>query len=63
MKFPGVVTELQNALACAARIFELIEETPADSATHPTLLALQRAEGRVTLGKRLRFRIRPDRNR
>ena len=24
----GVVTELQNALACAARIFELIEETP-----------------------------------
>ena len=24
----GVVTELQNALACADRIFELIEETP-----------------------------------
>ena len=24
----GVVTELQNALACAARIFELIEEKP-----------------------------------
>ncbi|MDO4454939.1 MAG: ABC transporter ATP-binding protein [Eubacteriales bacterium] len=24
----GVVTEMQNALACAARIFELIEETP-----------------------------------
>lgn len=24
----GVVTELQNALACAARIFKLIEETP-----------------------------------
>ena len=24
----GVVTELQNALACAARIFQLIEETP-----------------------------------
>lgn len=24
----GVVTELQNALACAARIFELIEEEP-----------------------------------
>jgi ATP-binding cassette subfamily B protein len=24
----GVVTELQNALACAARIFELIDETP-----------------------------------
>ena len=24
----GVITELQNALACAARIFELIEDTP-----------------------------------
>ena len=24
----GVITELQNALACAARLFELIEETP-----------------------------------
>jgi len=24
----GVITEMQNALACAARIFELIEETP-----------------------------------
>ncbi len=24
----GVVTELQNALACAARVFDLIEETP-----------------------------------
>ena len=24
----GVVTELQNALACAARVFELIDETP-----------------------------------
>ena len=24
----GVVTELQNALACAARVLELIEETP-----------------------------------
>lgn len=24
----GVITELQNAVACAARIFELIEETP-----------------------------------
>ena len=24
----GVVTELQNALACAARVFELIDEKP-----------------------------------
>lgn len=27
----GVVTELQNALACAARLFELIDEQPEDS--------------------------------
>ncbi len=27
----GVVTELQNALACAARIFELMDETPESS--------------------------------
>ena len=27
----GVVTELQNALACAARIFELIDEKPEES--------------------------------
>ena len=27
-KISGVITELQHALACAARIFELIEETP-----------------------------------
>lgn len=36
----GVVTELQNALACAARIFELIDETPQtpdESATLPAV--------------------------
>lgn len=27
----GVVTELQNALACAARLFELIDEQPEES--------------------------------
>ena len=44
----GVVTELQNALACAARIFELIEEEPqipeAESA-----FTLQQVDGTVTL--------------
>ncbi|MCI9488014.1 MAG: ABC transporter ATP-binding protein [Lachnospiraceae bacterium] len=44
----GVVTELQNALACAARIFELIEEEPqvpdrADAGT------LGKAEGNVAV--------------
>ena len=44
----GVVTELQNALACAGRILELIEETPqveedADAVT------LDHAKGNVTL--------------
>lgn len=44
----GVITELQNALACAARIFELIEEKPqaADSADAVTL---KQVEGRVDL--------------
>ena len=44
----GVVTELQNALACASRLFELIEEEPqipdADDAK-----VLENAEGRITL--------------
>ena len=44
----GVVTELQNALACAARIFELIDETPQvpDSADARVLTD---AEGNVSL--------------
>jgi len=44
----GVITELQNALACAARIFELIEEEPqAPDSKHA--LVLQQAEGTVDL--------------
>ncbi len=42
----GVVTELQNALACAARIFELIEE-PQEEPDAPDAYELGRAEGRV----------------
>ena len=44
----GVVTELQNAMACAARLFELIEadtETP----DAPDATVLSDVEGRVTL--------------
>ena len=44
----GVVTELQNALACAARIFELIEEEPEKpDAEDAFVLAL--ADGSVTI--------------
>lgn len=44
----GVVTELQNALACAARIFELIEETPQTPEVENAVV-LQNVEGRVEL--------------
>lgn len=44
----GVVTELQNALACAGRIFELIEEPP--QPPEPTdAVVLTDANGRVSL--------------
>ena len=44
----GVVTELQNAMACAARLFELIEaDTEIPDA--PDAAVLTDAEGRVTL--------------
>lgn len=41
----GVVTELQNALACAARIFELIDEKPEESDENSS--ALSDPEGSV----------------
>ena len=43
-----VVTELQNAIACAARIFELIEEKP-QSPDRENAAELSEAEGRVEL--------------
>lgn len=44
----GVVTELQNALACAARIFELVEEEPqVPEPEHATIL--EHPEGNVNL--------------
>lgn len=44
----GVVTELQNALACAGRVFELMEEKsePADAVN---AAVLEKADGRVEL--------------
>lgn len=44
----GVITELQNALACAARVFDLIEE-PAQISDSPDARVLEKAEGRVEL--------------
>ena len=44
----GVVTEFQNAMACADRIFELIE-TPGEEPDAPDAIVLKAAEGRVDL--------------
>ncbi len=44
----GVVTELQNALACAGRVFELMEEEP-QIPDAPNALELQNVEGRVSI--------------
>lgn len=46
----GVVTELQNALSCAARVFELIEQTP-QVAEPENAAVLKNADGHVTLDK------------
>lgn len=54
----GVVTELQNALACAARIFELIEEKP--QVPDPSdAIVLQNTEGEVDL-ENVSFSYVPD---
>ena len=44
----GVVTEFQNALACAARIFELIEEK-AEEPDAEDAYVLEKADGSVTI--------------
>ena len=44
----GVVTELQNALACAAHVFELIDEEP-EIPDSPDAVELEDAQGRVNL--------------
>ncbi len=55
----GVVTELQNALACAARIFALIEEEPQIPEKEDAVV-LNRVEGRVSL-EHVDFSYVPDR--
>lgn len=54
----GVVTELQNALACAARIFELIEEEPQIPEPEDAVV-LQRVDGTVAL-QEVSFSYVPD---
>ena len=55
----GVVTELQNAMACAARLFELIEaDTEVPDA--PDAVVLGEADGRVELAD-VAFSYDPDR--
>lgn len=44
----GVITEIQNAFACAARVFELIEEEP-EIQEKENALVLEKAEGAVRL--------------
>ncbi len=54
----GVVTELQNALTCAARVFELMEEE-AEVSELPEAKVLQNAQGEVSL-KHVDFSYRQD---
>ena len=54
----GVITELQNALACAARIFELIEEEP-QTKDDPDARVLTDADGNVAL-EHISFSYNPD---
>jgi ATP-binding cassette subfamily B protein len=57
----GVVTELQNALSCAARVFELLD-TPEQTPDAPDARVLQEesVDGTVTLDQ-VSFRYVPDR--
>lgn len=55
----GVITELQNALACAGRVFELIEE-PAQSPEPSAPKQPEQVSGAVEI-RNLRFSYTPDR--
>jgi len=54
----GVVTELENALACARRIFDFID-TPAEQPDAPDAVILTRADGRVQ-AENISFSYRPE---
>ena len=55
----GVITELQNALTCAARLFELIDARP-ETPDAPDALVLQNARGEVNFDW-VSFSYHPDR--
>ncbi len=55
----GVITELQNALACAARIFELIEEQPQTPEPNDAVI-LSHVAGKVDI-ENVAFSYVPDR--
>lgn len=54
----GVITELQNAFACAARIFEFIEETP-QTPEKENADVLQQVQGKVDL-EQVSFSYEPE---
>ena len=54
----GVVTELQNAMACAARLFELIE-AECEILDAPDAMVLENCQGQVTL-RDVAFSYSPD---
>ncbi|MBQ4091277.1 MAG: ABC transporter ATP-binding protein, partial [Clostridia bacterium] len=57
----GVIAELQNALACAARVFELIEAEPEIPEAHNAhVLCEQDTDGRVSI-EDVEFSYSPDR--
>lgn len=55
----GVITELQNAFACAERLFELIEE-PAETPDAPGAVRLENVSGNVAL-ENVDFSYQPER--
>ena len=56
----GVLAEIQNALACAARVFELLDEEPIPPDA-PDALVLKHADGTVRLSD-VAFSYTPDRD-
>ena len=57
----GVITELQNALACAARVFELIDAEPQlPDAENACVLLPENVDGRVNI-ENVEFSYTPDR--
>ncbi len=54
----GVVTELQSALASAARVFEILDE-PDETADRPDAQSMERSRGQVSL-QNVSFRYRED---